>query len=77
MYAVFVHQTNISYSNGVPSLMHNHMVGRSASFLSPLYFMLRCKYLLKNRHKHLRISDKRDLIIMFLLLCSLNNIELT
>ena len=42
MYAVFVHQTNISYLNGVLSAKHiyYHMLGRAGSIPSPLYSIL-------------------------------------
>ena len=39
--AVFVHQTNISYLNGVPSAkQYNLMVWRAASIVSPFYSIL-------------------------------------
>ena len=38
IYAVIVRQTNISYTNEVPS--SNHMVGQAASVVYPFYFLL-------------------------------------
>ena len=42
MYAVFVHQPNISNSNEVPSAKHMyyHMVGRAGAIPSPLCYIL-------------------------------------
>ena len=36
MYAVVLHQTNISYSNEMQR-MYNHVVGRAGSIPSPIY----------------------------------------
>ena len=39
MYAVVLHQTNISYSNEMQR-MYNHAVGRAGSIPSPIYSIL-------------------------------------
>ena len=39
MYAVVLHQTNISYSNEMQR-MYNHVVGRAGSIPSPIYSIL-------------------------------------